>query len=129
VLALADMQRGARPVPQTEGGATMRARSARRKPKSTGPAVRGLERDSALRPTGRAHATAGEPIKVWRAGARPARNSGTVLEAGAGGVKIACGGDALMVTELQRAGATRLGAADFLRGFPIPAGARFGTAR
>jgi methionyl-tRNA formyltransferase len=54
---------------------------------------------------------------------------GTVLESGAGGVKIACGKAALMVTELQRAGATRLGAAAFLRGFPIRAGARFGTAR
>jgi methionyl-tRNA formyltransferase len=52
-----------------------------------------------------------------------------VLEAGATGVKVACGTDALLVTELQRAGATRLAAADFLRGFPIPAGVRFGTAR
>jgi methionyl-tRNA formyltransferase len=44
-------------------------------------------------------------------------------------VKVACGSDALMVTELQRAGATRLGAAEFLRGFPMQAGARFGSAR
>jgi methionyl-tRNA formyltransferase len=54
---------------------------------------------------------------------------GTVLQAGAGGVSIACGKDALIVTELQRAGAMRLGAADFLRGFPIQAGTRFGSAR
>jgi methionyl-tRNA formyltransferase len=52
-----------------------------------------------------------------------------VLKVGAQGLKIACGEDALMITELQRAGATRLGAADFLRGFPIQAGARLGTAR
>jgi len=35
----------------------------------------------------------------------------------------------LVEPELQRAGAARLGAAEFLRGFPIPAGARFGSAR
>jgi len=71
-----------------------------------------------------------EPIKVWRAHCTAGSGiPGTVLEAGTGGLKIACGKDALMVTELQRAGATRMGAENFLRGFPIPAGARFGTAR
>ena len=71
-----------------------------------------------------------ESIKVWRAHcADGAGAPGTVLEAAAGGVKIACGEGALTVTELQRAGAKRLSAADFLRGFPIQAGARLGTAR
>lgn len=71
-----------------------------------------------------------DPIKVWRAHCVAGAGApGTVLEAGALGVKIACGEAALMVTELQRAGAKRLAAADFLRGFPIPAGARLGTAR
>jgi methionyl-tRNA formyltransferase len=71
-----------------------------------------------------------ESIKVWRAHcAEGAGAPGTVLEAAAGGVKIACGEGALTVTELQRAGAKRLSAADFLRGFPIQAGARLGTAR
>jgi methionyl-tRNA formyltransferase len=71
-----------------------------------------------------------EPVKIWRAHcAQGTGMPGTVLEAGAGGVKIACGTDALVVTELQRAGGTRLGAADFLRGFLLQAGARFGSAR
>jgi len=85
----------------------------------------------ALRPVpgARTHLHA-EPIKIWRAHCVTGIGApGTVLEAGAPGVKIACGEAALMVTELQRAGAKRLAAADFLRGFPIPAGAPLGTAR
>jgi methionyl-tRNA formyltransferase len=71
----------------------------------------------------------GEPLKIWRAsldarGGRP----GTVLESGATGVLIACGDGALRVSELQRAGGKRLRAEDFLRGCPIAAGERLGTA-
>ena len=44
------------------------------------------------------------------------------------GVRIACGQGALCVTELQRAGGRRLPATEFLRGFPLSAGQRFGEA-
>jgi methionyl-tRNA formyltransferase len=40
-------------------------------------------------------------------------------------VVIACGEKALAVSELQRAGGRRLSAGEFLRGHPLPAGARF----
>jgi methionyl-tRNA formyltransferase len=69
----------------------------------------------------------GTPIKVWRAVAVSARSAsapGTVTDAGAEGVTIACGDGALRVTELQRPGGKRLGARDFLAGFPLRAGER-----
>jgi methionyl-tRNA formyltransferase len=134
VLALADIAAGrSKPVPQTEVGASYARKIGRKEAEIdwSWPCVDIERQVRALRPVpGARTQLLTEPIKVWRA--RCAKGSGipgTVLEAGAGGVKVACGADALMVTELQRAGATRLGAADFLRGFPIGAGARFGTAR
>ena len=69
----------------------------------------------------------GTPIKVWRAAAVSAPSAaapGTVTEAGAEGVTIACGDGALRVTELQRPGGKRLGAREFLAGFPLRAGER-----
>ena len=72
----------------------------------------------------------GEAVKLWRAACAPGSGApGVVLESGAGGVLIACGEGALLVSELQRAGGTRLAAADFLRGCPIEAGERLGSAR
>jgi methionyl-tRNA formyltransferase len=41
---------------------------------------------------------------------------------------VACGEGALCLTQLQRAGGKRLAAADFLRGFPLAPGQRFGAA-
>jgi len=52
-----------------------------------------------------------------------------VLESGGDGILIGCGEGALLATELQRAGGTRLAAADFVRGFPISRGDRLGAAR
>ena len=69
----------------------------------------------------------GTPIKVWRATAVSAQSAaapGTVTDAGAEGVTIACGDGALRVTELQRPGGKRLGAREFLAGFPLRAGER-----
>jgi len=75
----------------------------------------------------------GESVKLWRASCvtgTPGRGTpGAVLDSGGGGVLIACGEGALLVSELQRAGGTRLAAADFLRGCPIEAGERLGPAR
>jgi methionyl-tRNA formyltransferase len=69
----------------------------------------------------------GTPVKVWRGVAVPAPAAappGTVTDAAAAGVTIACGEGALRVTELQRPGGRRLGAREFLAGFPLRAGAR-----
>ncbi len=72
----------------------------------------------------------GQVIRVWRAHAQPTRESaaatpGTVLAAGAEGVRVACGEGVLVVTELQRAGGRRLAAREFLAGMPIAAGETF----
>ncbi|MEJ8295018.1 methionyl-tRNA formyltransferase [Delftia tsuruhatensis] len=72
-----------------------------------------------------------ESIKVWEAHADPADPAiavaaaapGTVLSAGADGVRVACGHGVLCMTLLQRAGGKRLAAGDFLRGFDLPEGA------
>jgi methionyl-tRNA formyltransferase len=69
----------------------------------------------------------GAPIKVWRAVAVAAHGAsapGTVTDASADGVTIACGDGALRVTELQRPGGKRLSAREFLAGFPLRAGER-----
>jgi len=49
---------------------------------------------------------------------------GTVLAAGAEGVRIACGEGTLLVRELQLPGKKRLSAAEFLRGCSLSAGTR-----
>jgi methionyl-tRNA formyltransferase len=72
----------------------------------------------------------GDVIKFWRAHCVARTGTpGEVLESGAEGILIGCGEGALLATELQRAGGTRLSAADFLRGFPISRGERLGAAR
>ena len=72
----------------------------------------------------------GEAVKIWRALCVAGKGApGEVLESSAEGVRIACGEGALLATELQRAGGTRLAAADFLRGFPIAPGECLGAAR
>ncbi len=69
-----------------------------------------------------------ESVKVWRASlADGTAVPGTVLAAGGEGITVACGEGALRLTQLQRAGGKRLGAADFLRGFPLVPGQRFGS--
>ena len=70
-------------------------------------------------------------IKIWRG--RPAQADGaappgTVLDAAAGGLCIACGDGALLVTELQRAGGRRMATREFLAGYPLGRGARLGAA-
>ena len=59
-----------------------------------------------------------------RSPAPSAAAPGTVIDAEAEGVTIACGDGALRVTELQRPGGKRLGAREFLAGFPLRAGER-----
>jgi methionyl-tRNA formyltransferase len=67
----------------------------------------------------------GAGLKIWRACVSLAEGApGTILEAGAKGIVVACGSKALCVLELQRAGGNRLAAAQFLAGFPLAAGER-----
>jgi methionyl-tRNA formyltransferase len=72
----------------------------------------------------------GEMLKLWR-GERIQRSGapGLVLEAGAEGIVVGCGTDALRLVELQRAGGKRLPAAEFLRGSPIASGEQLGAPR
>ena len=72
-----------------------------------------------------------EALKLWQAVAEPldqtakqAAQPGTVLSADASGVRVACGEGQLCLTQLQRPGGKRLGAADFLRGCPLQPGQR-----
>lgn len=67
----------------------------------------------------------GTGLKIWRARVSAAGGApGTILEAGAKGIVVACGTEALCVLELQRSGGKRLAAAQFLAGFPLVAGER-----
>ena len=71
---------------------------------------------------------AGDMLKVWRAavvsGASGAQ--GAVLDVDRQGVLVACGHDALRLTEMQRAGGKRLPAHAFLAGCPVERGTRLG---
>ena len=71
----------------------------------------------------------GEPVKIWRAVivAGSAAAPGTILDAGAQGIDVACSPGILRATELQRAGGRRLAAADFLHGVVLAAGERLGA--
>jgi methionyl-tRNA formyltransferase len=73
---------------------------------------------------------AGQLVKVW--GAEPAAKSaharpGTVLEANAGGIVVACGEGNLALRELQPAGGRRMMAADYIAGRQLLPGMRFGV--
>ncbi|HVZ47112.1 MAG TPA: methionyl-tRNA formyltransferase [Ramlibacter sp.] len=72
----------------------------------------------------------GETLKLWRATAsmrgRGSVPPGTVVAVDEHGIGVACGEGRLEITELQRAGGKRLAHSEFLRGFPIQAGERFG---
>jgi methionyl-tRNA formyltransferase len=71
----------------------------------------------------------GEALKIWSARVAKGRGEpGTVLEATAAGLRVACGTDALEILELQRASGRRLATSEFLRGFPLHAGERLGAA-
>jgi methionyl-tRNA formyltransferase len=77
-----------------------------------------------------ATATAAETVKLWQAqvvaNTSPSP-AGTLVSADARGVCVACGEDALRITQLQRPGGKRQSAADFLRGFPMQHGQRLGA--
>ena len=67
----------------------------------------------------------GEVLKLWQASVDASASHGvpgTVLQADADGVRVACGEGVLCLTELQRAGGKRLPAGEFLRGFELRPG-------
>lgn len=134
VGALAEVAAGrARPMPQSEVGATYARKIGKAETVLdwTKNCVELEQAVRALRPSpGARSQLRGEVIKFWRARCIARQGApGEVLESGAEGVLVACGGGALLATELQRAGGTRLAAAAFQRGFPIARGERLGAAR
>ncbi len=70
----------------------------------------------------------GQDIRVLAAAAEPGAAPGgaapgMLLDGPPGSVRIACGAGVLRVLALQRPGGRPLAAAEFVRGFPLPAGA------
>ncbi|MBU3739636.1 MAG: methionyl-tRNA formyltransferase [Rhodoferax sp.] len=141
VQALALAEAGTlRPVPQPDQGVCYAAKIGKDEARIDwqDPASTIARRVRALNPAPGANAVWGdEAIKVWQAQARAALPSqaadagrapalpGQVLAAGPAGVEVQAGDGVVVLTELQRAGSRRMAAADFLRGFPLPAGGRF----
>ena len=68
-----------------------------------------------------------DTLKCWRGEVVPGHGGvpGEVRMSDDAGVTVACGEDALRLTELQRAGGKRLPAAQFLQGRPVTAGMVF----
>jgi methionyl-tRNA formyltransferase len=134
VQALAELAAGRlQPMPQPEAGACYARKIGKEETEIdwNRPCTEIERKLRALRPApGARTQLRGDAIKLWlgRCAARSGA-PGTVLESGAAGVLIACGEGALLASELQRAGGTRLAAADFLRGYPIAAGECLGPAR
>ncbi len=74
---------------------------------------------------------AGENLKIWEAAVRPGPvpagvRPGEVLAVSEQGVDVAAADGVLRLTRLQKAGGKALDAAQFLRGFPLTPGMRFG---
>jgi methionyl-tRNA formyltransferase len=131
VMALVELQKGrTRAVPQPEAGVTYakKIEKAETRLDWSRPAVE-LERAvRAFRPSpGAFSLLEGEPLKIWRARVREDRGApGTVLRVQDDAIVVACGQAALEVTELQRPGARRLRATEFLRGRALVPGTRLG---
>jgi len=73
-----------------------------------------------------AHFSLGDQaVKVWRAEVVDAQGEpGTVLCADAAGITVACGRQALRLTQLQRPGGKRVSAREFLAAQPLASGCR-----
>jgi methionyl-tRNA formyltransferase len=72
----------------------------------------------------------GQNIKLWRVVLRQCNSDqppGTVLDVGPAGIQVQCANDSVVLTELQRPGGRRLSAVEFIRGFRIQRGDRFGA--
>ncbi|MDE2147493.1 MAG: methionyl-tRNA formyltransferase [Burkholderiales bacterium] len=70
----------------------------------------------------------GQPVKLWRGRVVPGQGEpGRVLRADAGALVLACGEGALELLTLQRAGAGRVTAREFLQRHPLAPGAQAGA--
>lgn len=71
----------------------------------------------------------GTPIKILKAVVKPALGSapGCVESVDKDGIQVACGKGALLLQTLQKPGGKPLPAAQFLQGFPVKVGDRFGS--
>lgn len=129
--ALAALERGgAAPTPQPEEGVTYAAKIEKSESRIdwTRPAVELDFHIRGLTPFPGAYFPAADDrgllqrIKVLRAVPVPGKGEpGAVLD---DRLTVACGEGALQIQEVQRAGKARANAADFLRGFKLPAGTR-----
>jgi len=128
---LADVQAGrARAVPQPQQGVTYASKLGKHETLLdwSRPAVE-LERAvRAFRPSpGAATSLDGAPLKVCRATVTCGRGApGELLSSSDAGLVVAAGKGALAITELQRSGGRRLAAGEFLRGYRLAPGVRFG---
>ncbi|MBP0600409.1 methionyl-tRNA formyltransferase [Herbaspirillum sp. LeCh32-8] len=132
VEALAKLEQGKLPAtPQPEEGANYAAKIAKEEAALdfSQSAQQLARRIRAFNPFPGATGRVGETvIKLWQA--RPVTvaqrgEPGQVLSADAqGGIVVACGEGALLLTELQKPGGKRLAASEFLKGFALE-GARF----
>ena len=132
---------GLTPVPQPEAGVTYAHKIEKEEAAIdwTQPAELLARRVRAFNPFPGATALLdGETIKFWMAHASPASQAqaasgaqrppaGTVTSVGADAFAIATVEGDLVVTEVQRPGGKRLKVADFLRGFELAPGMRFGA--
>ena len=129
VAALAEIEAGrTQAIPQPEKGVTYAPKVSRAEARlDWARPARDLERAiRAFRPAPGAFALlGGEPLKIWRAEVFHATDEPGTLRILGGKLVAACGEQALAILELQRAGGRALGAAEFLRGRPLPPDARF----
>lgn len=90
------------------------------------PASALLRHIHALNPAPGASAQLGDTVlKIWRAEQVTGTGQpGSILAVDMHGVTVACGEQALLLTELQKPGGKRLPASNFLQGFPIQVGQR-----
>jgi methionyl-tRNA formyltransferase len=129
-LLLRALDAPATPVAQDANAATYAARIARSEAdiEWREPAAAIERRVRAFNPVPGAQTRhTGAVLKIWRAGLEHGIHAapGTVCAAGPAGIVVACGTDALRITELQRAGGKRLAAGAFLAGYKLASGARF----
>jgi len=129
VTVLAQLERGPlSAAPQAAAGASYAAKISKAESEvDWGEPAQVIERKvRAFSPLpGAAAKIRGVGLKIWRARAGTAQGvPGTILEAGANGIVVACRNGSLCVLELQRAGGKRLAAAQFLAGFPLVRGER-----
>jgi methionyl-tRNA formyltransferase len=118
----------ARAIPQPEEGITYAAKIDKRDTRlDWSRPARELERAvRAFRPApGAFGVLEGEAIKIWQAEVVDIKAQAGTLRVTNERLTVACGQQGLAISELQRAGGRRLSAAQFLRGRPLPPGARF----